>query len=112
MEAGAPRFAVATAKAPASPVPPTFSVPSRDGVVASATISGPPGCDAANRRVFTLAIVGAGGPLLQAKLIVTMVLGIGAEGDNVNTKLCAAPTGRFTGVFAVPTSPFVAGSVV
>ena len=48
----------------------------------------------------------------QSKARGTFVGAIGAVGVKANTKLCATPSGMSTGVFGVPVTWFVAGSVV
>src|SRR5262249_18244227 len=76
----APAFVVATAKAPVSPVPPMLRMPSREGVVATATMSGVAATEALSSNVFTPVMVGAGGAFAQRKSSATLVLGMGAEG--------------------------------
>src|SRR3984885_15524727 len=57
-------------------------------------------------------ISGAGLALAQPKVNWTVVGVNGALGVNAITKLCACPAGMLTGVFGVPVSALVVGSVV
>src|SRR5262245_26320357 len=108
----APTFTVATANTPVPVVPGILTIPSLFRVAARATMSGPSGVEAENRRVSMPERTGAVIALEQKKFNPTSVGGIAAVGVKANTNVCAALGGMSTGVFTVPVRALVAGSVV
>jgi hypothetical protein len=107
-----PTFTDATAKAPDPPTPGRRTVPSPVGVTADATMSGTGVFDADSKSVFRPVVTGAGLVLEQSKVNSTSVGLNEAVVVKANTYVCSPPAGISTGVFGVPTSAFVAGSVV
>src|SRR5215510_15120824 len=108
----APRFTVATAKAPVPLVPATSTMTSLVNVAVRATMSGIGVVEAENSKVFNPELIGAGRVLAQSKLNRTSVGAIGALGVKAKTKLCAEPAGISTGAFGEPVTAFVGGLVV
>ena len=108
----APTLTVATANA-AAPPGGRCRIPSFNVVAPSATISGTGLAEDDNSSVFNPVWLGAGKTLLQAKLNGNSFGMNTAVGVSAITKVCAPLLpGMSTGVFAVPVSALVRGSVV
>jgi hypothetical protein len=110
MEAAAPKFTVATAKAP-EPALPAISTMPGSPLAAKATMSGTGVADAESSRVLRPAELEAAGRLAQSKPSTTFTGRNAAWGVNAKTKLFAAPAATETGVFGEPVSALVVGSV-
>src|SRR2546427_1445902 len=108
----APTLTVATANTPVPVAPATFTTPLFVSVAARATMSGIGVAEAEKRNVLMPRRFAAGAVFAQSKTRGTFVGAIGAVGVKANTKLCATPAGMSIGVFGVPVTWFVAGSVV
>ena len=112
IEAPAPTFTVATAKAFEPVVPVMCRMPSLLAVAASATMSGTGIAEADRSKVLRPVSLGAALTPVQSKPSVMVVGANGALGVNAMTKLCEAPAAIDAGVFGEPASAFVAGLVV
>src|SRR5262252_5942284 len=109
----APRFIAATEKIPVPVVPGILTIPSFFNVALMATMSGTGVVEADSSRVLRPETTGAAIALAQKKFNGTSVAGIAAVGVKKNTNVCAPLlAGMSTGVFTVPVTAFVAGSVV
>jgi len=112
IDALAPTFTVATAKALEPDVPVMCRMPSFDAVAANATMSGTGVAEAYNSNVLRPVVLGAALTPVHAKPSTTLV-GTNAVFDvNAITKLCAPPAAIDAGVFGEPVSALVAGLVV
>ena len=108
----APTFTVATAKALAPKGPGSLTIPSPVGVAASATMSGTGTFDADSSSVFRPVVTGAGLALEQSKINFTSVELNAVVGVKMIRYVCRPSATISAGVFGVPTSAFVAESVV
>src|SRR5262250_791608 len=108
----APTLAVATANTPLPVTPGTFTMPSLFSVAARAMMSGTGVAEADNRSVLIPGRLTAGAAFAQSKTMGTSAGAIGAVGVKANTKLCVPAAGMSTGVFTVPVTWLVTGSVV
>jgi hypothetical protein len=112
IDALAPTFTVATAKAFEPVVPLMCRIPSFCAVAANATVSGTGDVDADSSKVLRPVLLGGALTPVQSKPSITIVGANGALGVNAMTKLCEAPAAIDTGVFGEPVSALVAGLVV
>ena len=78
----------------------------------NATMSGVGVVEADISSVSSPELIGAGAPLLHAKLSCTSVGANAAVGLKAITKLCDAPAAKVTGILGVPVATFVLALVV
>ena len=107
-----PTFAVATEKAPVPVAPGILMIPSPESVAAIAIMSGTGVSDADSNRVLTPATVGAAAVLVQLNCSSTTVGAKAAVGVKAIIKLWNASGAIVAGVFGVPITVLVSGSVV
>lgn len=107
-----PIFTAVIANALAPEAPGSLTIPSPLGVAANATMSGTGASDVDKSSVFRPVVTGAGLVLAQSKASFTSVGANALVGVKAIRYVCIAPAAIFAGVFGVPTSAFLAGSVV